>query len=73
MSDFAEQRCMICRRPNPGLDDGGLPNTWGASTDKAGEVHGVICPSCITGEVLSMAAGVDSPFAARWSHGAYGS
>jgi len=63
MNGFAEQRCMICQRPNPDLKDGGLPNTWGVSTDQAGEVHGVICPSCITGEVLSMAPAGDSPFA----------
>ena len=27
---------------------------WGITTDKAGELFGVICPSCITGELLSM-------------------
>jgi len=65
MNGYAEHRCLICRRPNPDLEDGGLPDMWGVSTDRAGEVHGVICPSCITGEMLSVAAGVDPPFATR--------
>ena len=27
---------------------------WGTTTDKAGEVYGVICPACITGELLAL-------------------
>jgi hypothetical protein len=65
MNGHAEHRCMICQRPNPELKDGGLPDEWGVSTDNSGEVYGVICPSCITGEMLSMSAGGDSPFATR--------
>ena len=45
---------MICERLNPEADRGAPPMDWGITTDKAGEVFGVICPSCITGELLSM-------------------
>lgn len=61
MNDHAEHHCMICQRPNPDFEDGELPDLWSVSTDKAGDVYGVICPSCITGEMFSMAAGVDDP------------
>lgn len=30
------------------------PMDWGTTTDKAGEVYGVICPACITGELLAL-------------------
>jgi hypothetical protein len=33
---------------------------WGVTTDKAGDVFGVICPTCITGEIFAI-AGEDSP------------
>lgn len=65
MNSPAEQRCMICQRSNPDVDSAGLPAEWGVSTDKEGEVFGVICPSCITGELLSMAAEASSPLANR--------
>ncbi len=65
MNGHAEHRCMICQRPNPDVESTSLPVDWGVSTDKAGEVFGVICPSCITGELLSIAAGASSPVANR--------
>jgi hypothetical protein len=49
---------MICQRPNPERANGELPSEWGISTDKAGDVFGVICPSCITGELFAMGGGV---------------
>ncbi len=54
MNEHAEHRCMICQRPTPIGEDPGPPLDWGVSTDKAGEVFGVLCPSCITGELLSI-------------------
>lgn len=65
MNGNAEQRCMICLRPNPDVDSAGLPAEWGVSTDREGEVFGVICPSCIAGELLSMAAEASSPLVNR--------
>jgi hypothetical protein len=55
MNDPIEHRCMSCRRPNPGTENGSLPDEWGVSTDVAGGVLGVICPSCISGELLMLA------------------
>jgi hypothetical protein len=57
MNGHAEHRCMLCQRPNPNAESAGPPIEWGVSTDKAGEVFGVICPGCIAGELLSMAVG----------------
>lgn len=34
---------------------------WGITTDKAGDVFGVICPNCITGEVFAMQSEGDPP------------
>jgi hypothetical protein len=65
MNGNVEQRCMICQRPNPDVDSATLPVEWGVSTDKEGEVSGVICPSCITGELLSITAGGRLPVANR--------
>ena len=48
---------MICQRPNPGSTEGDPPLHWAATTDEAGKVFGVICPACITGELLSITAG----------------
>ncbi len=51
---------MSCRRPNPALEGGSLPENWGMSTDEAGGILGVICPSCISGEILLLALEGDS-------------
>lgn len=47
-----ESRCMRCRRPNPAaaLLPGDLPSDWEVVENERGEVAGVICPGCITGE-----------------------
>jgi len=37
------------------VESGSLPEEWGVSTDEAGGVFGVICPSCISGELLLLA------------------
>ena len=47
---------MICQRPNRETDRGVPPPHWAVSTDQAGEVYGIICPSCVTGELLSLTA-----------------
>ena len=59
MNNHAERRCMICQRPNPEAKLAAPPMDWGITTDKAGEIFGVICPACITGELFAM-AGHDS-------------
>jgi hypothetical protein len=50
-----ELRCMICQRQNPEAGQGPPPMDWGVTTDKAGDVFGVICPTCITGEIFAIA------------------
>lgn len=55
MNHHPEQRCMICQKLNPETDRGTPPSDWSLTTDKDGEVYGVICPTCITGELLSLA------------------
>jgi hypothetical protein len=61
MNDHTERQCMSCRRPNPTVQSGSLPVEWGVSTDEAGGVLGVICPSCISGELLLLALEGDPP------------
>lgn len=45
-----ERYCARCQRPNPEAPEGGLPNEWEVLEDDRGEVIGVICEGCITGE-----------------------
>lgn len=56
MKGPGKERCMICERPNP-RGDNGAPLDWGVTTDKDGDVFGVICPSCVTGERFSIGDG----------------
>ena len=47
---YDESCCMRCRRANPEADEGSLPTDWEVLTDARGEVVGVMCSGCITGE-----------------------
>jgi hypothetical protein len=52
---------MICQRVNPEASQGTTAISWGITTDKTGDVLGVVCPSWITGGFLAVRAKGDPP------------